>query len=235
MKLAVVSCWKYRDCWNPCLVLLDTFWPDHPNPVALLTDEIGDFRFTSKRQPLIFCAPTKYRWPWCKVVEHYARTVTEPILLLQEDFLLTKPVDTAVVEHAAKLLEQTSAGMIRLYPSPGGTQDIGDPLFAEVPRGTPYRISCHASLWNPDYLAHVAQGAAWTTGEAGDFENLGSPFSDGLAQPVLAYKRELDWPMDYLASAIRRGQWEPDAIKLCAEHKIDLDRSMREVWAAPYK
>lgn len=235
MRIAVITCWAYRDAWNPFLELLDKFWPEHPWPVTIATDQMGSFRFTSKRQPLVYCAPTSYRWPWCKVLEEFARTKHEPICLFQEDFWLVKPVDHAVVEHAEKLLAATGAGCVRLYPSPGGTVDIGDPYFAEVPRGTDYRISCHASVWDPRYLAHVAQGAAWTTGEAGDFENLGTPFSNDLLPPVLAYKRELDWPMDYLASAIRRGNWEPEAIDLCAKHGIELDRSMREVWAAPYK
>lgn len=214
MRIAVITCEKYSDCWDPFLALFRKFWPDCPYPVAFHKEQnAGD--------------------TWCSVVRRCAQEAgDDPILLMQEDFWLNKPVGQAVVAHALELLKSRAAGVVRLYPSPGGTEDIGDSYFAAVPRGTRYRISCHASVWRPGYLDEIARGAMWTTGEAGDFENLGSPYADALPQEVLAFKYELQpWPVDYIASAVGRGKWNPDAIRLCEEHGIPLDRSMRPVQA----
>lgn len=190
------------------------FWPDCPYPMYWRTD--GE--------------PTDY----CGRVQRCADASDEPILLLQEDFFLKSLVRSDLIECALELLDWHSAGMVRLYPSPGGTEDFGHNYFARVPKGSPYRISCHASIWRPDYLARIAAGARSTGGQAGDFENLGTPYSDTQDDEVLAFKRSepIDFenlPMNYIGSAVRRGQWLPEAIALCEKHGIEIDRSMRTI------
>lgn len=210
MRIALITCEKYRDCWSPFIDLFRKFWPDCPYPVTFYSDN--------------------YTESWCSVVLRCANESGEPVLILQEDFLLLATVRQDVVAHGLELLESRNAGMVRLYPSPGGTEDIGDTYFAGVPRGTRYRISCQASIWNPEYLAEITSRSMSTTSEAGDFENIGGPEGDSLPQEVLSFKRELTpWPLEYLASAIVRGQWNPDAIRLCETHGIPLDRTMRQV------
>lgn len=219
----MISCWKYRDAWNPFLQLLDLFWPEHPAPIVIVSDEFGSFDFKSRHHPLFY----SHSGNWCSILESYARTKTSPILVMQEDFFLTRPVVDEIVEHGLQLLEANGAGCVRLYPSPVGTVDIGDAYFAEIPRGTPYRISCQAAIWDPDYLARIARVSSRTTGEAGDFENMGTPASDLEPEPILSLAREFQRPLDYLSSAITRGRWEPTAIELCAKHGIELDLSLR--------
>jgi len=194
--------------------LFHKFWPDCPYPIKWRSDgELADY---------------------CGRVQRCAESSDEPVLLLQEDFFLRSPVRDDLIEQALALLESHPAGMVRLYPSPGGTEDIGVQHFAGVKRGSPYRISSHASIWKPDYLARIAKGARWTGGQAGDFENLGTPFSDTQDDEVLAFKRSEPFdfenlPMNYIGSAVRRGQWLPESIALCEKYGINIDRSMRTV------
>lgn len=228
MQLAVVSCWKYRDCWNPFLELLEKFWPDHP-PVTLITDQC--FTYDFKVKPFkVFTGPGS-GWQWCQLVSFYATTINEPVVLMQEDFFLSAPVDDDAIRHGVAVLKRRNAGCVRLHPCPGGTEEIGDPCIARIPKGTTARISCQAAIWEPRYLAEVAKHAMWTTSEAGDFENLGTPAAEEMPQEVLGFKREMPWPMDYTNSGITRGLWNPDAIKLFAKHGIEVDRSMRMVEA----
>lgn len=205
-------------------------WPDHPTPVAILTDDYPiPFRFTCKVEPKVFVGPKR---TWCERVAAYAGNAPAsegPVCFIQEDMFLKKPVDTSMIDYALKLLESSGAGLVRVYPSPAGTAEMGDPYFAEVPYGTPYRISCHAALWRPQYLAEIAMGANWTTGEARDFENLGSPYSNTRPELVVAIKEGVDIPFLYHSTAISRGSWDPNAIKLCEEHNIPLDLSLRGV------
>lgn len=230
MRIAIITCYAYRDAWSACLALLDKFWPAHP-PVAILTDDMESFRFACKVEPKVFVGPKR---TWCERVAVYAGNASAsegPVFLIQEDMFLKKPVDTAMINYALKLLESSGAGLVRVYPSPAGTAEMGDPYFAEVPYGAPYRISCHAALWRPQYLAEIAMGANWTTGEARDFENLGTPYADTRPELVVAIKEGVDIPFLYHCTGISRGLWDPNAIKLCEEHNIPLDLSLRGVAA----
>lgn len=212
MRIAVITCDAYRDAWLPFIQLFNRFWPDCPYPAHFEGD-----RYSGET--------------WCSVVRRVAESSPdEPILILQEDFFFTAPVEAPLIGYAHFLLDLKEAGCVRLYPCPGGTEDIGDPHFAEVGYKTPNRISCQAALWNPEYLYDIATHSMYTTATAGDFENLGTIYSNERPEPILAFKREQKpWPMEYLSSAISRGQWNPDAIRLCERYGIPLDRSRRPV------
>lgn len=217
MRIAVITCYAFRDTWTPFRLLFQKFWPACPYPWEFYSDDHGErFGFGES---------------WCSVVARCAKDAgNDAILLLLDDYFLTAPVQQHLVEHGLKQLGEMNAGCVRLYPMPGGVEWYGDPYFKLVPHGSPNRISCQAAIWNPHYLYKVAMGSTTTTSEAGDFENLGSPFAESLTEPVLAFDRQTHpWPMDYLCSAISRGKWEPAAIDLCKLHEITLDRSMREV------
>jgi hypothetical protein len=163
---------------------------------------------------------------WSEILADYAAGLAdEPCMLFQEDFLLTAPVRWALMEYALDLMETMPVGCIRLYPCPGGIEDNGDPYFAVVPRGTPYRISCQVAIWHPQFLYSVASRFKTPA----QFELEGSIFSDSLPDEVLAFKRDVrPWPLEYLCSAISRGKWNPDAKKLCDFYEIEgVDWTMR--------
>lgn len=223
MIVAVASCWKYRDAWHPFFTLLNHFWPDHPD-AYLASDQIrsGDQRMEWNAYMCPFHKET-----WRDVVYRLTEYVSDPhILLLQEDFFLNASVQTALVEHGRTLLQERGAGCVRLYPCPGGEQEIGDPYFAEVPRGTAYRVSCQAAIWDAGYLQKVLMAAGDRS--PADFEVLGTRAAEGFPEPVLAFKRAVEpWPIQYLCSAINRGLWNPDAKRLCDRLGIEADFTMR--------
>lgn len=222
MRVAVVSCWAYRDAWKPFFALLDHFWPDHPVPVWLITDSIQDHLDLPKTVG-VFCGPGTHKWSWCESVAAFAQG-DEQILLFQEDFFLTKPVQGESVQRALEFLDLPDVGCVRLCPTPGPDADCGDPEFGEVSHGMPYRISCQAALWRPDYLRRMAE----VTGEPMHFELNGTALSHGMPDRVLSWKRELQpWPLDYICSAITRGRWDPNAKRLCDSLGIEADWTMR--------
>lgn len=216
MRIAVITCEAYRDAVAPFTALFHKFWPDCP-------------------YPLTFHKEVHMNETWCTVVTRCAQESNEPILMLMEDFFLTAPVrQDLIVKADAILASYLRVGCVRVYPSPGPPLDnFTDVEFRTIPRGSVNRISCQAAIWRPDYLLRVALGSMGTTGEAGDFENLGTPFAETQPDIVMSVKRNVTpWPLEYISSAISRGLWNPDAIKLCAEHGIDLDLSRRPVAAA---
>lgn len=220
MRVVVVSCFAYRDCWVPMFALLDKFWPNHP-PVTLLTDETGDAGLPER----VSVVELEVRASWCRILSAYCRNTAEDFLMvMQEDFFLSAPVQQHLIEHALEQMKERNAGCVRLYPCPGGEVEYSDPYFAIVPRGTQYRVSCMAAIWSPQYLRAIA--SRFNT--PAEFELQGTPFSDTLPDEVLAFKRDVQpWPMEYLCSAIGRGLWSQDAKKLCDAHSIDVDWSLR--------
>lgn len=225
MKIAMVSCWKYRDCWSPFLALLKRFWPDCPYQLIIATDECRtdyDFRYVIPNAEIQAYGKGK---SWCEVLAELASNVDAPLLIFQEDFLLNAPVKQELVSEALAQLILRKAGMIRLYPCPGAEGDSVNEHFGIVPKGTQYRISCQSSIFNPLYLYAIAQGL----NSPADFEIEGTKRSESLPNEVLAFKREVEpWPMEYLCSAISRGKWNPDAKKLCDYYDIAVDWSLRE-------
>jgi len=219
MRLAVATCWAYRDALLPFFYLLDKFWPTHPE-VTIVTDEwCGESYGADVYQG--------GRKTWCQILAGYAKEAKETILLFQDDFFLTGPVRQDLIDHGLQEMNIYDAGCVRLYPCPGGIERYGDPYFEIVPPGTRYRISCQVSLFKPAYLYTIAS-KCHDHGEASDFEINGSIYSCDLKEPVLAFKEKLSpTPLNYLVSAISRGKWEPAARDLCELYGIPVDWSQR--------
>lgn len=167
---------------------------------------------------------------WCDVLRSFTETTSEPFLLIQEDFFVHMPVIAEAMDHALNQLEVQKAGAVRIYPSPGADADYGDILFGEVWSHSPYRISCQATIWRPDYLRAIL---SHLSGPASTFEIEGSFLSRSLPDKVLAYKRNVEpWPLEYLCSAIGRGVWSQDAKKVCDREQIEVDWSLRPMATA---
>lgn len=204
--------------------LLEKFWPECPYAKCLITDlPYSGCRFEGFDGVSNFVYPSDMSWS--QILASFAKVGTEnEICLFQEDFFLNAPVQQHLIEHALEQMKERNAGCVRLYPCPGGEVEYGDPYFAIVPRGAPYRVSCQASIYRPDYLHKIA--SRFNT--PAEFELQGTPFSDTLSEEVLAFKREVTpYPLSYLVSAVTRGKWEPAAMELCNLHGISVDWSQR--------
>lgn len=220
MKIAVISCWKYRDCWQPFFALFRKFWPDCPHELTLVTDEHHYIPLPDVR---IF---DNQGGTWTEVLHAYASEQQEPVLLLQEDMFFSAPVDPYKIYRAIDRMEHMQAGCVRLYPCPGGETEIGDPEFAAIAPGVRYRISLQCGLWNPEYLAEVCEAVG--PGSARDFELTGTIESNGFPNPILGWKRDVKpWAVQYICTSVISGLWNPDAKRLCDEHGIEVDWSMR--------
>lgn len=236
MRVVVVSCWKYHDCWEPFATLLGKYWPNHPYAL-LITDHHDQWHFLPELDCLDLNRETTNGIcdeSWCSIVAYFAHckhgptfTNDEPFLLMQEDFLLNAPVNQELVEHGLKLMERQAIGAVRLYPCPGATESSDDNYFGPVARHTPYRNSLQATIWRPSYLRAIAERYKTPS----EFELEGSEWaSSHLKDEVWAFKREVEpWPISYYCSAISRGKWEPAALEFCKQQGIEVDTSMRSI------
>ncbi len=221
MKIAIVSCFKYRDCWNPAFILLKKFWPSGFQSAILVTD-----RYESGwcDAPNVFVYDDKN---WCPIVKEFTETMDAPFCMLQEDFLLTSPVREDLVEHGLKLISGVNAGCVRLYPCPGADQDWGDPNFGIVSFGQRFRISCQAAIWTPYFLRRLL--VQFKTPQ--QFEWKGTQLAEQhFSDRVVAFKRNVQpWPLEYICTGIVKGKWTRAALALCKEYGIEVDTSLRPI------
>lgn len=220
MKLVMITCAAYSDAWSPFFGLLEKFWPDHP-PVTLLTDAIPSDYDPPKGVTVFKTGRIGDRRSWCERLAEFARTQVEPFLLMQEDFFLTANVKAELIAAARAQLGPLIGG-VRVYPCPGG----GLPLSSDVRvgvAGQSYRISCQATIWDPVFLVDLLETIG--KGTAADFELKGSRL---CRRAILAWMRECKpWPIEYLCTAIQRGEWMADARGFCEGHDIVVDWTRR--------
>lgn len=220
MRLAVASCWAYRDAWKPFFALLDKFWPNHVMP-TLITDHYREDILTRDRVHIFEGGELT----WCQLVAEYANASLEPLLLFQEDFFLTEPVNENLIFRGLDELIKYKAGCVRLYPCPGGDHDYGNPYYAVVDQYAQYRISCQVAIWQSEFLSRIARASKEGPSE---FEIIGTISAWDQSDIILALKRDVQpWPMQYICSGISRGLWNPDSKKLCDQYGIANDWSMR--------
>jgi hypothetical protein len=224
MILIVPTCYGYRDAWNPFFQLKKIFWPDCPFDTVLVTDQYEVGHWSDQ----VFVVG--HDEGWCKNLSTAIRSTRfkneDYFLMMQEDFFLNDPVDTEFVNYAIDLMERDSdIGCFRLFPCPG--PDIvsqQNPDMGFVSPGARYRISCQGAIWRKSYILQILDRCNTTM----DFELKGTEISSYLQGVVLSITREKKrWPLPYLCTAIVRGGWHPDAIKLCKSHGIPVDSTRR--------
>lgn len=206
--------------------MIEVFWPDRPWPATLVSDVDAPDRHGGWDRIITFGRDLS----WSKNL-HTAlgRTASSHVLLMQEDFFLSGKVDTAFIREAISVSEADKRiGCFRLTPCPGASKPFDGKRWGEHERGVPYRVSCMSAVWSLDYLARICG----KTHGAADFEIQGTELSLTEPESVLAVNVG-EHPIPHLASAISRGKWNPDALKLCNTWGVKVDQSRRLVDRPP--
>lgn len=215
----VASTDRYADLWEPFFTLFRRYWPDCPYPVYLGSNErtfpAPDVRAITVGEDI----------DWSTGFAEMVGRVEEPYaLVLLEDYLLTQRVDTARIERLFGHMRSRGAACLRLMPVPGAPDpDPELPEVGELPRGAAYRVSLQAAIWERETLLGLLRPgeSAW------ELETAGSRRSDELAAPFLSIVRGGPRPLPYLISAVRKGRWQRDALKLCRRERVPVDLTLR--------
>jgi hypothetical protein len=231
--ILIPTCNKYSDAWEPFRRLANVHWPSHP-PMVLASDEIADERaVTAARFARVLV--TGSGQSWCKV---FAEAVAHPdeqmqyVILLQEDFLLHR-VDEPKVEAAlAYMRANPRCVCFRLYPCPGADGKALGPWYGEITRDVAYRVSCQTAIWRTEYLSRLLlELLSFIPGAtAADFELRGTPISRSLPGEFVSANNGV-YVLQYLCSAITRGEWTRDGVKLCETVGIDATKTGRAIMA----
>jgi hypothetical protein len=219
--LLVVSCDAYQDLWEPFFTLLFRYWADCPFRIYLGSN------YATYPDPRVTALAIGEDRDWSSnLLQMLEMIPAGGVLLLQEDFLIDRPVQTERVTQLIDYATARQAACLRLMPIPGPDVFCADNFeVGEIGKGSAYRVSLQAAWWKKEALAAVARAgeSPW------QFEHQGSHRSDSLSAPFLSLREGIDFPLDYFTTAVFRGFWEPGALALCRREKIPVDLGRRGV------
>jgi hypothetical protein len=223
ISILVASCDKYRDLWAPFFTLFFRYWPDCPYPVYLCANATS--YEDSRVRALLVGADTSWSSNLKKCLDRFP---TKYFILLQEDFLFTRFVDTRRICQLVHYFRERGAACLRLFPSPLPEKMMRDnPGVGEILRGATYRVSLQAAIWERAALYELLEEgeSPW---DLEDFGSKRSDLSDRLFLSIAERNRK-KWPLDYFSTAVVQGKWVREAVAICAREGISVDKTKRAI------
>ena len=218
VSVVVSSCDRFFDAWRPFAFFFRKFWADCPFRVYLIVNRLR------VRSEFIHPIRIGRDREWASNMQIALQQVATPyILYMQEDYFLTAEVDQEQLAVDLTEVFQRHADSLCFCDLSLLEPDFAtiDTRFGIVPKNSKGRTRLQTALWKRDALASVLKpgDTAW------DMEARGSERTSRLE--ILSYARRYSPPILYLMSAISRGLWTPDALKLCQEHNFQIDPAFR--------
>jgi hypothetical protein len=212
LSVLVASSDGYRDLWTPFFELFFRYWPDCPYPLYLGTNAI---RYDGPRVTTLAVGGER---DWAASFRAMLAALgDEHVLVLLEDYLFDRPVDTVAIAELHDYLRRHDGACLRLVPIPGAAAPCPDSaVVGELPPGTPYRLSLQAAIWHREsLLALLRDGETpW------QLELAGSARTEELARPFFALVEGADRPLSYFATAVEKGLWLRDALAFCRREGV---------------
>jgi hypothetical protein len=231
LAIVVMSCDNYADVWQPFYLMFKKHWADCCFPVYFVSEEkVGEF---PEFIPLTY--PKGMAWSEM-LYQTVAQTNSTYLLLLQEDFLLSKGVQNSRLQEAIEMMAKHEVGMLRLFPCPKPDRPFLDYDFiGEIDEQAEFRVSCQASIWEKETLLKIID----RTETIQDFEIKGTLRSKQMEKRFLSYLRfnqisEELIPryqgniVHYVCTAVVKGKWTQEAVQFCKKEGIAIDFTKRK-------
>jgi len=198
VAVVVASCDRYSDLWDPFFYLLWKYWPDSDLETYLVTN-YGTFE--SSR---VTSLPVGRDVTWSANLRGALELVAEPyILLLLEDLLLFRPIDSEQVADALRWLVRTEGHCLKLNPVPPPDRSWDETAGLASP-GVPYRVSTVATVWRRRTLIELLD----PNENAWEFEIEGSARSAEYPGFYACHR-----PHFQVTNAVVCGKWRRSALR----------------------
>ena len=227
--IIVSSCDKFSDLWTPFFRFFFKYWPECPFEVFLIANQ-QPFEY-----PGVHTIYTGEDGHWAANTLKALETVKHDyILYLQEDYLFQNAVDETLFETMFRQMIEYDVSCLRLEPRPGADAVFsGSDVFGLISPGQKYRVSLQAALWKRASLIAITKN-----GENGwEMEHQGSLRADqsdllfcSVFETPAPEGKQAVTPIDYYCTAVVKGAWEYEALKLCVREGIPTSWRQRPVW-----
>jgi hypothetical protein len=227
IAVLVLSCDKFSDAWDPFFNMFFKYWPDCPYTIYLCaeTRDYEDKRVKTIKPGKELGWSARLQWALQNIPEEY-------VLFLLEDYIFLKPVSSERIERHFNILKETDSCYLRLFPCPGPDESLeGYPGIGLIHPGSPYRNCTQAAIWKRDAMLSIIDPneSVW------DFELIGVKRAEKLDGMFLCVEvddkgdplEEGDYPITYYCTAINRGKWRRDAVRIIRDHGFSVDLKAR--------
>ena len=225
-SVLVSSCDAYSDLWTPFFNLFWRNWPDCPYRVYLGTNWA---HHDDQRVRTLNAGDDE---SWSKNLRFFLNQIgSEYVLLLLEDFFLTRRVSTEAVAKNVSALRALNGTALRLFPNPPPDNRVdGYESIGSIHRFAPFRVSAQAGIWKRESLLALLRDEenAW------EFERKATVRSRGSAsgfyctlQPILPY-----------VHVVEQGRWFWHAARRFRKANIGCNFETRAIipaWTAAKK
>lgn len=215
--MLIVSCDKYQDLWNSCIVLLRKFWKDCPFKVYLLSNNIKA-NFTDV---ISICVGNDHSWS--ESLQNALHQIPEKYVLLYiEDLYLIGHVQSDKIVQLLEWAIEHDINYLRLNPTPAPDIPYNDDLGI-ISKGSVYRSSVVFSVWKKELLSKLLiQGEnAW------EFEEIGTVRSDDYDGFYASTKELIP-----ACNTVIKGVWEKEALKKITKLGLKPDLAKRRAMNA---
>lgn len=223
LSILISTCDRYSDAWPPFFELFDRFWPNCPLPIYMMSN--GERLVRDD----VTWIPIDPALDWSSSLLSALESIPSRwVLLLLEDYFLSRPVDTERLLSAFNDQVVEGWSCLRLFPVPPGNRSIpGRDEYRLIENSAKYSVSTQVSIWDRRFLQSLI-----VPGESGwEFEDRGSQRLSERKEIVVSLREVDGWayPISYYCTAIVTGKWEPDALEMCRRFGVEVDTSRRRV------
>ncbi len=150
MSVMTVSFDKYADIWDAFVLCINRFWGDRTYKTYLVTNH------AAPSYDGIEVVKTGDEVSWSRRVRIALETIqTEYIMLLLEDYLVSRPVDKSCVKKALEHMAQNNLDYLRIAPIPVIKSKNKNDFAAPITARNLYGVNLQAAIWRRDYLLAI--------------------------------------------------------------------------------
>jgi hypothetical protein len=208
--------------------LFERYWPDCPFTTYHVSETV---KYSDKYINIL----TGSNKEWSeRLLTALDKIDEEYVFLLLDDYFLLKKVQNKDFENCLNVLNRNpNAGLLRTFPVPPPQQKYSkENGIGLIDKNRPYSISTQATIWKKGFLMDflIPTENIW------QLELDGSKRTQYLNEDLLSiipnHKIKAEngnYPYTYLCTAVYKGKWMKEAIKLCKNEGIILDLKYRSV------
>ncbi len=216
-SVLVSSCDAYRDIWPVFFRLYFKHAEGLKMPVRLVTDQCS---YADERVEMLHTGEDP---SWTTSLARALERVPEPyVLFLQEDFLLSKPINIPLFEEILSQFHAIQALTLEIDIRDVNGPSIEDTWFRES-NAENLRSGLNATLWRREFLQEIVSPPGLNIWQAETrvrdclrAGRRGMLFLTPETPPVISY-----------VESVKGGFWKPDAVRFLRESGLEPDLRSR--------
>lgn len=215
MVILLLSCDKNEDLWQPFHILIEKYYPNHPE-IIYATETLKNpyYKTISKNYPLEL---------WTKRIRDTLKEIDDDLILLMvDDIFIRKPVDTQRIDYLEKNFKGACINFEKSFDSSDTNTDLEG--IKKRSKGSLWELSIMCGLWDKKALMRVMNCEKTPWGLEETYKNTKYDFYINSGDYII------DWGYRYGHYAgIQKGKWCLEAKEFFDNEGIEIDYGKRGI------